>query len=127
MVYKYLNSIKLKRSRTLAIPPTKFTTLLYAEKTPAEMYERLKREDCLSDDGLNNKAEVISLISNVLKVWKEKDPNAPIIYGGGPVDDIADNLLRSNYLNENVHRLHRPHLYESETRSTPWWKFWQKF
>lgn len=110
----------------MAIPPTGFTNLLYAEKTPAEMYERLKIEHCLSADGLNNRSEVIALISEILRFWNQKDSNAPIVCGGGPIDDVANELLSSKYVNDNARRLHQPHLYKYETRSS-WWKFWQHF
>ena len=108
----------------MAIPPTGFTSLLYEGNTPAEMYERLKTQGCLSADGQAQGTKVIALISGRLKYWEDLSrEGAPPICGPGPVDDVANALLGSSFISEKGRRLHQPHLYPEEQKSRRW-RFW---
>ncbi|MEP6925876.1 MAG: hypothetical protein ABI954_15520, partial [Pyrinomonadaceae bacterium] len=104
----------------MAVPSTAFKDLLWKEKTPAEMYEMLKREGYLSVVGLRESEKVISIISKILKTWEEKDSNKALsqIPGGGAMDDVAYTLIRNNYINAKGQRLNQPRINESLPSNT---------
>jgi hypothetical protein len=96
-----------------AISPNGLTDLLRDCSTSEEMGGVLRREDCLSERGVEDFSGMVQLID---KTWRAHDNTVarrPAGWVGGPshVDAIAGALVASPYLNDKAHQL-----YDTDTR-----------
>jgi hypothetical protein len=94
-----------------ALPPNALTDLLRDHRTPEEMGEVLRRENCLSERGLEDFSGMVQLIEETWQAHPPlaRGPGGPV---GGPdhVDAIAGALVNSPYLNENARQLYNSDL-----------------
>jgi hypothetical protein len=96
-----------------ALPPNALTDLLQYCRTSKEIAEVLRRENCLSERGIEDFSGMVELIDNT---WREHDETLarrPAGWVGGPshVDAIAGALVSAQYLNEKALQL-----YNTDTR-----------
>ena len=84
-----------------ALPPNALTDLLRDYRTPEEMGEVLRRENYLSERGIEDFSGMVQLIEETWQSYPPlaRKPGGPV---GGPdhVDAIAGALVNSYYLNE---------------------------
>lgn len=84
----------------MAEPPNALTELLWG-KTPAEMYEVLKKEQCLSVTATQNRERVVALIKETDASFRRRPPMAgPTVYY-----EIVGALFEASYLNDRAHTL----------------------
>jgi hypothetical protein len=94
-----------------AMRPNALTNLLGGCRTPEEMGEVLKRENCISDRGVE---DFSGMVDQIEETWRAHPPRARRPGGpvGGPdyVDAIAEALVSSVYLNEKALQLYNTNL-----------------
>ena len=91
-----------------AIPPNGLTDLLRNCTTSEEMGEVLRREDCLSERGIEDFSGMVDLIEKTWRVHDQTVAWRPAGHVGGPDhgDDIAGALVNSLYLNAKALQLY---------------------
>jgi hypothetical protein len=87
----------------MALPPNKFKMLLTG--SDEEIYERLKSEKCLSEEGLRNKERLLALLEKTTRdytAWVQAHPGWT---GASGVDRKEAALLSSPYVNHRAAEL----------------------
>lgn len=107
----------------MALPPTDFTVMLAEEPAPPEMYERLRREGCLSAKALGRKAEVVAVMTDIMARREDRAGSAGSLCGPSGVDEIAVKLQQCGYINGKGRRKNAGYGKE-ERGKRGWWKFW---
>ena len=91
-----------------AIPPNGLTDLLGDSRTAEEMGEVLRRENYLSERGVEDFSGMVQLIEDTWRAHEETVARRSASWVGGPshVDAIAGALVNSPYLNARAHQLY---------------------
>jgi hypothetical protein len=84
------------------------------------MYDTLRREQCLSQAGIEERQHVIGLIEEGAAEWRHEQAQGMI--GGTLAYHIAFILMRAGYLNARAGELLKTPAHPPRTKR--WWKFW---
>ena len=106
----------------MAEPPNALTDLL-RRKTPEEMYEVLKTEQCLTPAAMRERDRVVVLVKEA-EASSRRQVDARMV---GPTREyvIVGALFEASYLNDKARRLLATSTVSKWSRSSkPWWKFW---
>jgi hypothetical protein len=87
----------------MALPPNRFKMLLTG--SDEEIYERLKREKCLSEEGLKSKERVLALLEKTTEEYSAWVQAHPGWTGASGVDRTEVALLSSPYVNRRAAEL----------------------
>ena len=103
--------------------PNAFTDLLRGPsgwQPPDVMYDTLRRGQCLSPPGIEERQHVIGLIEKSAAAWRHEQAQGMV--GGTLAYHIAFILMRAGYLNARAGELLKTLTYPP--RPKRWWKFW---
>lgn len=87
----------------MALPPTAFKDLLVG--TDDEVYDRLRKERCLSWKGRRNRAAVLRVMREAAAAYADWVAAHPRMTGPNGQDRLADALLASRYVNGRARRM----------------------
>ena len=103
--------------------PNALTELLWGPsgwQPPDVMYDTLRREQCLSQAGIEERQHVIGLIEKSAAAWRHEQAQGMV--GGTLAYHIAFILMRAGYLNARAGELLKT--LTDPPRPKLWWKFW---
>ena len=103
--------------------PNALTVLLWGPSgwQPLDViYDTLRREQCLSQAGIEERQHVIGLIEKSVTEWRHEQAQGMV--GGTLAYHLAFILMRAGYLNARAGELLKTLTYQP--RPKRWWKFW---
>jgi hypothetical protein len=104
-------------------PPNGLTELLWHATAADQVYEILKREQCLTPAALKERKDVIAAITRAGAAHEKQV--AALLVGGSREYFIVAALFEASYLNRKARKLFETSTVSKRDKTPrPWWKFW---